>query len=303
MEKVLSTSKENIIGQLAGISSCLLWGLAFVYSKVLVRYFDAITINFVRYMISSIFIFLIIKVTGVQIRLNKKIIKKAALSGILGMAVYNLFTTLALKSVSASMVSIFNGAIPIFTLLIDTVFVSKKGISKKLALAAVLSFLGILIVVLGNGNEGLGKGSIIGYIFLSLSLASWLCYTFVGKSIMENNNRLVILQYQVLSSCLIFLPIGLFTVKSANVDFRIFLNTQVIISFIVLGVFCSAVGFIFYSKALVTIGHSMSALYMNLMPVVSVVASWFVLGESLTLNKIIGVVIVVASLIIGGNEA
>lgn len=303
MEKTLSISKENIMGQLAGIGSCLLWGLAFVYSKVLVRYFDAITINFVRYMISSLFIFFIIKMTGVQIRLNKKVMTKAAMSGILGMAIYNLFTTLALKTVSASMVSIFNGAIPIFTLLIDTIFVSKRGISKKLVFAAALSFVGILIVVLGDGNDALGNGSIMGYVFLSLSLASWLCYTFVGKSIMENNNRLLVLQYQVLGSCLIFLPMSLFTLHSSNLVIGNFLNQEVIISFIVLGVFCSAVGFIFYSKALVTIGHSMSALYMNLIPVVSVIASWFVLGEALTIYKLVGVVVVVISLIIGGGDS
>jgi drug/metabolite transporter (DMT)-like permease len=296
MEKSLQIKNKLFVGHVAGLASCLIWGLAFINLKVLLPYFNSGFINLVRYIIASLFVFCIHKVTGSKIRLCKKDKKKIILSGVFGMALYNVFTTLALNTVSASMVGVFNGAVPIITIIINSLFVIKGKLSKKVFFAGILSLIGIILVVLSDGSITDFKGSILGFFYLILSLLVWLFYVFISKSLIVNGNGITILMYQVFFSFIAMIPFSLIEIMNNGINLKYFLKVDVVISFVILGIFCSGLGFIFYSNALKNIGTNMSSMYMNLIPIVSVLASAFILGEKLTYLKLFGVVIIITSL-------
>ncbi|MBK8793907.1 MAG: DMT family transporter [Holophaga sp.] len=58
-------------------------------------------------------------------------------------------------------------------------------------------------------------------------------------------------------------------------------GTAVILNLLYLGVICSAAGYWLYASALDRLGAGRTSVFVNLIPVVSVVASFFILGERL----------------------
>jgi drug/metabolite transporter (DMT)-like permease len=62
----------------------------------------------------------------------------------------------------------------------------------------------------------------------------------------------------------------------------------VVANVLYLGVFCSAIGYLFYVASLKTLGAGVSSVFINLIPVVSVAASFVVLGERLSPVQLAG---------------
>jgi drug/metabolite transporter (DMT)-like permease len=61
-----------------------------------------------------------------------------------------------------------------------------------------------------------------------------------------------------------------------------------------LGVFCSAAGYWLYIATLNAMGSGKASVYLNLIPVVAVAASYLILGERLGPLQLLGGVVVVA---------
>ena len=61
-----------------------------------------------------------------------------------------------------------------------------------------------------------------------------------------------------------------------------------------LAIFCSALGYLFYIISMDVLGAGVASVFINLIPVVSVVASFFILGERLSPLQLGGAAVAVA---------
>ncbi len=64
---------------------------------------------------------------------------------------------------------------------------------------------------------------------------------------------------------------------------------------IYLGIFCSAIAYYLYIYAMDYLGVSTTSLFLNLLPVVTVIASYFILDERINFYQIIGGALVIFS--------
>ena len=71
-----------------------------------------------------------------------------------------------------------------------------------------------------------------------------------------------------------------------------------IVPLVCLGVFCSAVAYSLWAFAFSKLGASRANVYSNLIPVFTAIFSYFIIHEALTANKIIGILVVVAGLVL-----
>ena len=70
-----------------------------------------------------------------------------------------------------------------------------------------------------------------------------------------------------------------------------------IVPLVCLGVLCSALAYTLWAFAFSKLGASRANVYSNLIPVFTAIFSYFIIHESLTTNKIIGIVLVVLGLV------
>jgi len=79
-----------------------------------------------------------------------------------------------------------------------------------------------------------------------------------------------------------------------------------VISLFMLGIFASSVAYVLYTLVVKYLGVIKSSLYTNLIPVFTIIFSFYMLGEGFTLRKIAGMAIVIAGVILsetGKNSA
>ena len=73
---------------------------------------------------------------------------------------------------------------------------------------------------------------------------------------------------------------------------------EYIVPVVCLGVFCSAIAYALWAFAFSKLGASRANVYSNLIPVFTAIFSYLLAIESLTVNKIIGIVVVVVGLVL-----
>jgi drug/metabolite transporter (DMT)-like permease len=135
----------------------------------------------------------------------------------------------------------------------------------------------------------------LGYLFMGIAALSWVAYAFMTRPLFARYKRTEITFWQSLFGALGFLPFALFeTVPWELISVSVALNV------LYLGVFCSALGYLFYIISMDVLGAGVASVFINLIPVVSVAASFFLLGERLTLLQLCGGAVAVAGVYIAG---
>ena len=110
----------------------------------------------------------------------------------------------------------------------------------------------------------------------------------------------MLVAWQNLVGIILFLP--LFLVLEAKTAMAVPINTEIITSFIFLSVLASSVAFVFFAHSIKLIGVSKSNIFSNLIPVFTAFFSYFLLSESITFQKIVGIVLVIGGVYLSERQ-
>ncbi|MCT4509945.1 MAG: DMT family transporter [Tepidibacter sp.] len=272
--------KNKIMAILSAITCSLLWGISFLSIKVTVIAIPPISLAILRFSIAitTLFLFRIIKKDFSKI--EKQDIPKMMLAGLLGISFYYYFQNTGIKLIPASQASIILGAIPIFSLLAESL-VYKIKLTRKKIFYVLLSFIGVFILTGVNQNSS--SSSFLGYFMMFATVVSWILYCMVIKPLFKKYSQMTILYYQSIFGVIFLIPFSLFE----KIDFKSF-DISIIMHLLFLGVLCSALAYTLYIFAMSHLGVSDAAVYLNLIPLVGVLASFTILHEVISFNQIIG---------------
>jgi drug/metabolite transporter (DMT)-like permease len=124
---------------------------------------------------------------------------------------------------------------------------------------------------------------------------AWVLYIFAMKPLQEGHSNLKVTFWQMVIGALTFVPFALAELPDwrwpslagwGNLAFQ--------------GLICSAASYLAYNFALERLGRTTSTLAINLIPVVTAVASWFFLGEVLGPWQWVGGALVLGSVLVVG---
>lgn len=270
------------IGIMAMIVSVIVWGVSFINIRVAVMVLPAMTLGFIRFFIATLIMFFIMLATKTSFKVKKEDIVNFIIAGGVGITAYFFFENNGVKYTTASVASLVIAAIPVFAIISESI-IYKVKITKKVLLCLILSVLGVLMISGANIEELKASGYLKGYLMMFGATVTWVIYSVVSKRLFGKYEQLTIAFYQFFIGTVCFFPfIFLEEVVWTNVD------TEIIIHVLILGVFASAIGFFLYLVGLEKLGMGESSLYLNLIPLVTVILSIFYLGESITINQILG---------------
>lgn len=284
-------------GLIATFLSAVIWGLTFISTKVLIAYLDPILISFFKCGLATIFLFSLMKFKKKKISFDHKDIPRIIISGIAGVVLYGLLLSIALKSIPASLAGLLNGAIPIFTLLIEVLLFSKK-VSIKFISAFLLSTLGIYFTILDLGPLLNGTGMLAGIFIMFVAILAWIVYTFMTAPLSSKYDSLSVLAGQILAGTIFLLPMAIVKINQVDNIFKVLANGTVLLHVLYLGIFCSGLAYYLFAYGMDIIGNSKASLSLNLIPVVSIIGSYFMLGELISFNKLIGLLLVIGSILL-----
>ena len=118
---------------------------------------------------------------------------------------------------------------------------------------------------------------------------SWVAYSLIGKSAMESVTPLVAVAYACAMGALaLFIPALLEGLAGGLTQY----SPSAWFGILYLGFFGSALGFSWYYEGIKAMGPSRAGIFINIVPVSSVILAFLILGEPLERSLILGALLV-----------
>jgi len=276
---------------IAIILCVLFWGFSFISTKIAITVFPPMSLAMLRFAIALVFLYFIKLKLAPNERLRAKDIPLLLTAGLTGVTLYFYFENNGIALVSASEASIAISSIPALTMI--TEMIAGKIIKKEVKSANIRQWIGCLVSITGvwlvAGVSFSISGNVTGYIFMTGAAFSWVVYSFLTRPLFAHCSRIYITFWQTAAGFIFFVPFTFMEFKNWG---PLPPSIEVILHVVFLGIFCSALGYWFYVKAMEDLGVSVCAIFINLIPVVTVIFGFFLLGERLTFLQWIGAALV-----------
>ena len=270
------------------LAAMLFWGLSFIWSSLLLKSYQPVTIIFIRLIISSTLLFTLIFFLGKHEKVDRKDYKLVLLSALFNPFLYFLGENYGLKFSSPTIAAVIIATIPVFSPLIGYLSFREKLMPVNFIGIAV-SFAGVILMLITR-NLSLAT-DIKGIFFLFGAVFAALLYSVTLRKLTLKYSALVLVANQNLIGIFLFLPFFLFfEAKSA---IAVPLTGEIITSMLLLAILASSVSFVFFAHSVKLLGISKSNIFSNLIPVFTAIFSYLLLSESFTVQKIAGITLVI----------
>lgn len=261
------------MAKILGLATALMWGLSFISIKTAVAVVPPMSLGLVRFIVALAVLPLLALATKESLRVAAKDLPILALGGLFGVTLYFFCENNGVLLLSASEASLIIGTIPVATMLAERLVVGTK-LGPRSYIGAILSFAGVGLIALRSSGI---SSSPMGFVYMIGAALAWVIYAFLIRPMSRKYGRITVTFWQSLFGTLGFLPFAIAEKPTLSG-----LGTNVILHILFLGVFCTALGYWFYIICLDTLGEGAASVFINLIPVISVIAAWFILGERLS---------------------
>jgi len=270
------------------LAAMLFWGFSFIWSSVLLKYYEPVTIIFIRLIISASFLFTVKHFFLASEKINRNDYRLILLSALFNPFLYFLGENYGLKFSTPTIAAVIIATIPVFSPLIAYLSVREK-LSPINFVGIAVSFGGVILMLV-TGDLSFAA-DIRGILFLFGAVFASLLYSVTLRKLTAKYSALTLIAWQNLIGIFLFLPIFLiFELKSFM---RVPLNGEIITSMLLLAILASSISFVFFAHSVKLLGISKSNIFSNLIPVFTAIFSFFLLSEGFTFQKIGGIALVI----------
>ncbi len=269
----------------------LIWSLSFIWSKEALAIYSPLFILPTRLLIASVLIFGFGRLSGRLQSIRREDYKWLILLAFFEPFLYFIGENYGLQRVSPTIAAVIIATIPLFLPFVAKFFF-QEYITKAQIWGIVISFIGVGMVLV-NKNMQL-TADVIGIALLTLAVVAALGYTSVLKKVTQKYNPITIVAWQSFIAGIYFLPffVGLAYEKTVTIGFR----WEGIEPIILLAIFGSSVAFIAYTQSIRVLGITKTGVFVNTIPVLTAIFSFFLLNEQLLFINYLGVVLVIGGL-------
>jgi drug/metabolite transporter (DMT)-like permease len=212
-----------------------------------------------------------------------------------GVAAFTTFLYAALQFTSATNVSVLEAAIPAVTVALSAWLLREKLRWIQLFGVALSLFGSVWVVLEGqvfqlgdlgwNAGDALMVGAVASWALYSIGVRKYLHLfpSYGSVLVMTGLSVLMLLPFMVGE----WLILGVPDLDSSGHWWGL----------VYLGVFPSVVALILYNRAVAILGASQASVYLNFLPVGTMLGAYFLLGETITAMQILGAGLVIAGVL------
>lgn len=285
------SERFKVLGSM--ILSMICWAFSFVWIKQAFVSFNPLTIVLMRLVISAGLLYLILKLMKRLVPMRKADIKWFLMLAFFEPFLYFMGESFGLKLVSSTVGAVIISTIPLFAPITDRLFFKSK-ISWANILGILVSFFGVLIIIFKDDFSLVAP--LKGILLMCLAVVAALGYSVALKKIPSHYNSVSIITYQNMIGILFFIP--LFFYYDFSRLSELVITTKALVAVFLLAVFASSLAFIFFTYGMRIIGITKANVFVNMIPVFTAFIAWWVLDDALTVQMIVGIIIVICGVFV-----
>jgi drug/metabolite transporter (DMT)-like permease len=281
---------KRLSGFISIILVVIFWGVSFVSISIMLEVVHPVVLGFLRYVLAVIFVLILALSKRMDFRITKSDFLIFFLAALIGIFLYSSLENTALLFISSSAGAIFASLTPMFAIVGNRMIFKESIRSRDLGFIAI-SMVGVGLVVSSDLSVEWSWYAMLGYGLMVLSIVSWTAYNLFTKKVTLKYDSLKVTTIQSVIVLFIFLP-SLFI---APVDFASF-ETKHWIHLVFLGLICSGVAYYLYVHSVDTLGLTIPNVFINFIPVVTIITNAILFQTTIHWIQIIGGVMIVISM-------
>ena len=273
------------------LTAIAVWGGSFIATKIALQDVSPATIIWLRFLIGLVILGVIAKNRN-ELKLdNRKDAIELLWLGFLGISLHQWLQSSGLVTSEASTTAWLVSTTPIFMALLGWLFYREK-ISLPVAGGILLATIGVLFVITKGDFSSLFSGNFgaPGDILIILSAPNWALFSVMSRPILEKYSPLKVTFYTLFFGWL-FISIQFLGTRSWT-EFQ-----QISVagwsSIVFLGVFCSALAYIFYNEGVKVFTSTQVGIFLYFEPVVATLIAALLLSETFGWGSAIGAGLIV----------
>lgn len=280
--------KSTLLVHGSALLAMFFWGISYIWSKQVFEHLQPATTVFFRLLISVPFLFLLISLLKQHEKIQRQHYPIFILSAVFNPFLYFMGESFGLNLVSPTISAVIIATIPLFTPVFAFAFLRER-LSRLNITGLLISFIGILVMLLQKNLSF--AASPLGIMYLFGAVLAAVAYGLLLKKLTSLYSSTTIVLGQNFIGIFFFLPI-VYLFEKNQLSMASF-QSDVLIPLLMLGVFASSLAFILFTYAVGKLGIARSNIYTNMIPVFTAFFSFLLLGEIITFDKMIGVVLVI----------
>ena len=272
----------------------VLWSLNFSVIKIALREFSPLGFNGVRLLFASSLLFIFLKLRKEKIGLPHRDWGVFLFLGVIGTTFYQLFFIHGLNWTTASNSALIIALAPAIIALVSTGFRHER-LSWLTWGGIVISFGGLYLVITQRiGGFVWSLEYLKGDLLIFTANFLWAIYTVKAKPLLGRYSPLKFTAWTMALGTIFFLPFAAQDMKRL-VGAKISLVAWGALAYS--GVFALAVCYVIWYSSVKRVGNSRTAIYDNLIPLLTILFAFFILQERLSLGQALGAGIIIIGVI------
>ncbi|MBM6579050.1 DMT family transporter [Microvirga sp. BT689] len=273
----------------------IIWGGSFLFIGVAVRELPPLTIVAIRVVTAALALLLVLKLMRVDLPRTRQ-----AWAAFLGMSILNNVIPFTLivwgqGHIASGLASILNATTPLFTVIVAHYLTDDERLTGQRLAGVVVGFIGVAVMI-GAAALASWDASILAQLAV---LGAALSYGFSGVFGRRFKTMgippLATAAGQVTVSSALLLPAALIVDRPWTLTMP---STGTVLSLAALGLVSTAFAYLIFFRLLARAGATNVGLVTFLIPVSAILLGVFILGETLAVRHVAGMVLIGAGLIL-----
>ncbi len=269
---------------------CMLFGANAVAIKISLEGLGVFTTAGIRFGIASVAIFLWARITRRSFEIKKEQVFQLIIIAIVFTAQLSLFY-LGLSKSNASRGTLIVNFQPFFTLFLAHFFIPGDRITKRKIMGILLGFAGVAFVFLEK--KGVASDFEVGDVMILAAAFLWSCNAVYTKRIISAFKPFQIALFPMIFS------VPFFFLEGVLWDHHMiaFIDSKIIGAMVYQSLVTASFGFVVWNSLLQRYGAVALHSFIFIMPITGVLLGGLILGEPLTVNILIAMLLIVAGIL------
>ena len=269
-----------------------IWSASFIFTRIGLESFPPVTLVTMRMVLAALILGVIGGLTKQIQRLDRKDAKFLLIAAFAEPFCYFVCEAYGLTLVSPTVASVILSTIPLFAPLFAFIILRER-VTWSNMLGIIISLAGVLMLVIEKEQIVVDP---IGLIVLMLAVVAAVIYSSMLKKVPEKYNATTIVFYVYLFSLLFFIPAFFITdfQEIGHLNFK----WDSFYAILILAIFSSVLSFVLFCYSVRKLGVTRANAFCNIMPGCTALFMWMFYDETLPVEKIVAIFIVIIGLFI-----
>ena len=266
---------------LALVMAMVLWSSSFIALKIAFQVYDPMFVIFGRMVVASICFLFVGKRIARSLKYQKGDYKLILFMAFCEPCLYFIFEAKAVENTTASQAGIITAMLPILVMIAASLFL-KEMVTKKSWVGALIAVTGVLWLTTESTPSSDAPNPVLGNFLEFLAMVCATGYTISLKSLSDRYSPFFLTAIQALIGSIFYFPL-LFL---PSTELPLYFDPTSGMAIIYLGAVITLGAYGLYNYGIKYVPANKGTMYVNLIPVFSVILGWLILGESFTIFQL-----------------